>query len=379
MVFRMTGCSVPSERQRARSVLAILTATALLALAGCSARAAPVDNLRVPPGFSIALVNAKIPGARFLAVAPKGDIVVSEPGSGRVVSLPANATQNSEPRVVAEGIPLAHGLAFRGSDLYIAGRAGVSRLSYPGGQPTALFSNMPQGGDHNNRALALSKSGAIFVSSGSSCNVCDEPDPRFATVLRYDPTGGTGRIYASGLRNASGLAFDESGRLWAVINGRDNIGDDLPPEELVEIKDGGNYGWPYCYAAPGGRVPNPEYNDQSKCSRTVHPGFLYQAHSAPLQITFYDGKQFPQAYRGAAFVAMHGSWNRSVKTGYKVVAIFFKDGKPDHAQDFVTGFLGSDQSVSGRPVGVAVGQDGSLYISDDLNGAIYRVTYKPKM
>ena len=357
------------------SLALIFAVLMVLSLPACSARASD-GNLHVPPGFSITLVNGRIPNARFLAVAPNGDIVVSELNRGQVVSLPANATPETQPRVVAQGIPLAHGLAFRDNDLYIAGWTGVTRLTYPGGQPTALFSNMPQGGDHNHRALALAKDGSIFVSSGSNCNVCAEPDPRFATVLRYDANGRNGRIYASGLRNASGLAFDASGKLWAVINERDMIGDELPPEELVEIKDGGNYGWPYCYPGTGVRVPNPEYNDPSKCAGTVKSGFLYQAHSAPLQIAFYNGKQFPQKYRGALFVAMHGSWNRSTKTGYKVVVIFFKGGKPDHAEDFATGWLGADQSVSGRPAGVAVGQDGSLYIADDLSGAIYKVTYK---
>jgi glucose/arabinose dehydrogenase len=236
---------------------------------------------------------------------------------------------------------------------------------------------MPQGGVHNHRAIAIAPDGAIFVSSGSTCNVCAEPDPRFATVLRYNPDGSHGRIYAYGLRNASGIAFDDQGQLWAVINERDNLGDEQPPDELVPVKDGGNYGWPYCHAGDGVRVPNPEYGDPAKCAGTVRPAITFQAHSAPLQIAFYHGTQFPARYRGALFIAFHGSWNRSVKTGYKVVVVFFKNGLPDHVEDFATGWLGADQSVSGRPAGVAVGPDGSLYISSDLTGYIYRVSYKP--
>ncbi|MBV8282353.1 MAG: PQQ-dependent sugar dehydrogenase, partial [Candidatus Eremiobacteraeota bacterium] len=141
--------------------------------------------------------------------------------------------------------------------------------------------------------------------------------------------------------------------------------------------DGGNYGWPYCYAGNGDRTPNPEYRDPAKCAGTQASALNLQAHSAPLQIAFYHGSQFPARYRGALFVAYHGSWNRSVKTGYKVVAVFFKNGRPDHVEDFVTGWLSDDHlQVSGRPVGVAVGHDGSLYVSDDLHGTIYRVTYK---
>jgi glucose/arabinose dehydrogenase len=333
----------------------------------------------VPQGFSISIVSTRVPDARFMTFAPNGDLLIAETSRGRVVALPPGASPQADPTEVVSGVPLAHGLAMRGDQLYVAGWPGVERSRYPvpaGETPTTLFSDMPQGGVHNHRAIALAADGSIFVSSGSTCNVCAEPDPRFATVLRYDADGSRGGIYASGLRNASGLAFDDSGKLWAVVNGRDNLGDDLPPDELVEIKDKANYGWPYCYAGNGNRVPNPEYDDPSKCMGTQPSAFNFQAHSAPLQITFYRGTQFPARYQGALFVAFHGSWNRSVKTGYKVVVVFFKNGRPDHVEDFVTGWLGADQSVSGRPAGLAVGPDGSLYVSSDDTGYIYRVTYR---
>jgi glucose/arabinose dehydrogenase len=347
-------------------------------MAGCSARAASADDLHVPPGFSIAVVSTRVPDARFMTFAPNGDLLISQPSRGRVVALHPGASPQADPVVVVSGVPFAHGLAMRGDQLYVAGWPGVTRVGYAVSAslpPTALFSDMPQGGVHNRRALALAADGSIFVSSGSTCNICAEPDPRFATVLRYDADGAHGRIYASGLRNASGLAFDDTGKLWAVVNGRDNLGDDLPPDEVVEIKDGANYGWPYCYAGNGVRVPNPEYDDPSKCVGTQPSALNLQAHSAPLQIAFYRGAQFPARYRGALFVAYHGSWNRSVKTGYKVVVVLFKNGRPDHVEDFATGWLGADQSVRGRPVGLAVGPDGSLYISSDATGYIYRVTY----
>ena len=163
------------------------------------------------------------------------------------------------------------------------------------------------------------------------------------------------------MRNASGLAFDDTGRLWAVINGRDGIGDDVPPDEVDRIVGGANYGWPYCYAGNGNRVPNPEYKDPAKCTGT-HPSELnLQAHDAPLQIAFYHGTQFPARYRGALFVADHGSWNRSSKVGYKVVVVFFENGRPQRAEDFVTGWLHDDQSVSGRP-GRRCGRQGRLAV-----------------
>jgi glucose/arabinose dehydrogenase len=346
-------------------------------MAGCTARAASADDLHVPSGFSISVVSTRVPDARFMTFAPNGDLLIAQMSRGRVVALKPSDSPQADPAVVVSGVPLAHGLAMHGDLLYVAGERGVTRVRYPAADqsPTALFSDMPQGGEHNHRAIAVAADGSIFVSSGSTCNVCAEPDPRFATVLRYDADGAHGSIYASGLRNASGLAFDDQGKLWAVINGRDNIGDELPPDELVEIKNKANYGWPYCYAGRGVRLPNPEYHDPSKCVGTEPSAFNLQAHSAPLQIAFYYGARFPARYRGALFVAFHGSWNRSVKTGYKVVVVFFKDGRPEHVEDFATGWLGADQSVGGRPAGLAVGPDGSLYISSDTTGYIYRVTY----
>ena len=314
-----------------------------------------------------------------MAFAPNGDLVVSELGFDRVVAITKNAVPGDEPRVVLNGVPLAHGVAFRGNELYVAGWAGVTRLRYPnvpGATPTVLFSDMPRGPVHNHRALAIAPDGSIFVSSGSTCNICIEADPRFAAILRYDADGSHGRIYANGLRNASGLAFDDDGKLWAVVNERDWLGDDLPPDEIVEVKDGGYYGWPYCRAAEGRPVPNPEYNDELKCAKAESSAMTFQAHSAPLQIAFYRGTQFPARYRGALFIAFHGSWNRSVKTGYKVVAVFFANGRPQRVEDFVTGWLEPGERVTGRPVGVAVAPDGSLYISDDQGGTIYKVTYK---
>lgn len=355
-----------------------LAAALALVLAGCAAQAATTADLHVPPEFTVSIVSTRVPGARFMAFAPNGDLLIAQPARDRVVALSPGAAPDADPRVVITGLPLAHGLAFRGSDLYIAAWAGVTKLRYPPAEGAShrLFSNMPQGGVHNHRAIAVAADGAIFVSSGSTCNVCIETEPRFATVLRYDPNGGSGRIYGSGLRNASGLAFDESGRLWAAVNGRDSIGDDVPPDEIDEINDGADYGWPYCYAGNGTRIPNPEFAEPSKCAGTKPSALNLQAHSAPLQIAFYYGKQFPARYRGALFVAYHGSWNRSVKTGYKVVAVFFKNGRPEHVEDFVTGWLHEDQSVSGRPAGVTVSGDGSLYISDEKSGTIYRVTYR---
>jgi glucose/arabinose dehydrogenase len=244
--------------------------------------------------------------------------------------------------------------------------------------PVTLFSNLPRNSGHNARAVAIAPDGSIFISSGSDCNVCTERDPRLATIMHYNANGTRGRVYASGLRNASGLAFDRAGRLWAVVNQRDNLRPNhtnLPPDELDLIREGGDYGWPSCYPIGNRRVPNPEF-PQASCRRYLPTALNFQAHSAPLGIAFYESQQFPASYRGNLFVAFHGSWNRSPPTGYKVVAVSFSKGRPTGVRDFVTGWLTADYRVLGRPVGVAVGTDGSLYISDDT-GYLFEVSYAP--
>jgi glucose/arabinose dehydrogenase len=230
-----------------------------------------------------------------------------------------------------------------------------------------VVNDLPAGSGHLNRALAIDAQGRIFVSSGSSCNVCRESDPRKATILRYEADGTKGMIYASGLRNASGLAFDDHGQLWAVVNQRDNLvpnHTDLPPDEFNRIQQGGNYGWPFAYPVGSRRVPNPEFPD-ADVSAFLPTTLNLQAHSAPLQLAFDERTQ-------TFFIAYHGSWNRSPATGYKVVTVQVVDGKPQPPQDFATGWLTPQGEVLGRPVGVALGHDGSLFISDD-RGYIFRV------
>jgi glucose/arabinose dehydrogenase len=342
-----------------------------------------VPFLSAPSGFRVTYVSKHVPGARFMAFAPNGDLVVSETSPGNIVVIAPGSSPDALPASFASALALPHGIAFLGSKLYVATWSGVMRYDYPSKTPTTLFSNMPEGGDHNSRSLAIAGDGSIFVSSGSTCNLCAESDSRFATVLHYGVGDTIGTIYSSGLRNASGLAFDASGTLWAVVNQRDNIGptqsvtDNLPPDELDRLAQSANFGWPQCYPDPAAadRLPNPEY-PSANCAGQTPAALDFQAHSAPLGIAFYNAAQFPALYRGNAFVAFHGSWNRSSPTGDKVVRVTFAGGAPTGYQDFVTGWL-QGGSYHGRPVGVAVAPDGSLYISDDQQGYIYRVSYGP--
>mgnify|MGYP000103041920 CR=1 FL=1 len=217
----------------------------------------------------------------------------------------------------------------------------------------------------------------MYVSIGSSCNVCVEKDADRATVMRYDADGKNGRVFARGLRNAVGLAVHPGTRqLWATTHERDNLRpdhQDLPPEEIDILRDGADYGWPYCW---GDRRPNPEFGDRERCRTTVPPALAMQAHSAPLDITFLDrASMFPRDWRGDALVAFHGSWNRTVPTGAKVVRIRVRDGRPVSYEDFIVGFQAEDGTRWGRPAGLLVLKDGSVLVSDDQGGVIWRATY----
>ena len=345
------------------------------------AAAPPAPGVSAPPGFSVNLI-AKVPGARFMAFAPNGDLLVAQTAAGRIAIVHPGSAPDVQPETFDEGLALPHGLAFFKGQLYVADLSGVRRYAYPDRHGVTVFDDLPEGGMHDRRALAIAADGTIFVSVGSSCNVCAEPNARFATIMRYSPGVAQGEIYAKGLRNASGLAFDSGGRLWAVVNQRDNIGptqaitDNLPPDEFDRIALGADYGWPRCYPDPGGhrRLPNPEY-PQADCARAQPATFDLPPHSAPLGVIFYEAHAFPAAYRGGAFIAMHGSWNRSTPAGDKVVFVSFVAGHPAEMHDFLTGWIDERGGYRARPVGLAVGPDGSLYVSDDKGGNIYRVSF----
>jgi glucose/arabinose dehydrogenase len=209
---------------------------------------------------------------------------------------------------------------------------------------------------------------------GSTCNVCNETDARRATVQVYQLDGSHERLYTKGLRNAVGMAINPwNQQIWVTNNGRDLLGDDVPPETVYALKDGGDAGWPRCHA---GSIVDPDYGRAEACNGVLQPLVKMQAHSAPLGLAFYNASQFPKQYQGM-FIAFHGSWNRSVPTGYKVVFVPLNSSGEvsGPVQDFATGWLKNKDSVSGRPVGLAIAPDGSLYISDDGAGIIYRVTY----
>lgn len=333
--------------------------------------------LYVPKGWKVSVYAGGLEGPRHMAMDENGNIFVSLTSDGKVVALPDRDKDGAADEAVtfAEGLTKPHGLAFRGGELIVAETGRVVLLKdadkdLKADSKEVKTDEIPIGGGHSTRSLAISPSGEIFVSAGSSCNACVEKDKRRAAILKVN--GKKTVVFASGLRNSVGIAVHpDTGDLWGADNGTDYLGDDLPPEELNRIVEGGDYGWPYCY---GEKVPDPNMGSPERCKETVPMALGMQAHSAPLGIAFGKGLKFPETYRDSLFIAFHGSWNRSVPTGYKVVAIPFKDGRPSGGPtDVITGWLTKD-GPWGRPVQPLVGRDGALYISDDYAGAIYRVT-----
>ena len=310
--------------------------------------APPENPIALPPGFSISVYAHGLEDPRMMAIGPDGQLYVAERGASRVVRLPDRdgdgLADGIEP--VAENIAPPSSLAFyKDGSLYVGLTRRVLRFSQPDAQGVyqkqeIIVDSLPAEG-HNTRTVLFSPDGStLFVSIGSSCNVCVESDPRRAAILRFDPDGKNEQVYARGLRNAVGITFRPgTGELWATNNGRDMLGDNLPPDDIYRVEQGQDYGWPRCHS---GRIVDPEFGGVDACQGVGAPQVELQAHSAPLGLTFYSGEQFPQEYRGNLFVAYHGSWNRSTPTGYKVVRIPLNGDQAGPAQDFAVGWLKGD-------------------------------------
>ncbi len=363
-------------------------ASGFVPLAAQDYKPTPVDlpestyggKLKAPRGFVITEF-AKVPAARAMAVGPDGAVYVSLPRRNEIVRLiDANNDGVAETQEIAvSGLNRPHGMAFRDGWMYIANTDGVVRLRLgadgkASGTLEKLNDYSAMGG-HWTRSIVFGADGAMYVSIGSSCNICEERSEDRAAVMRYDADGKNGKLYSSGLRNAVGMALHPTTRqIWVTQHERDNLApdhQDLPPEEINILREGAHFGWPYCHSS---KVPNPEFNDTARCATTEPPALGMQAHSAPLGITFLDrATLLPAEFRGDAIVAFHGSWNRNEPTGAKLVRIRVRDGRPVGYEDFITGWQGPDGRRWGRPVDVLVHRDGSLLVSDDQAGAIYRV------
>lgn len=401
-----------------------------------SMRSEPFDVerfLNVPPNFSAA-VYARIPNARYMAIAPNGDLLVSQPSTGKVLLIQPN--QNGDPAIsdFATDLRRPHDIVFHTIDettyVYIAETHQINRYTYTNGDTTGqnrevVVTGLPDNSTpelrgaygHELKNVALDSNNKLYVSIASTCNACIEDtisDPVRGAIYQYNADGSNPRLFAEGLRNAAGLDFiPETNELWATVNNRDNIGypfnddwdgdgsndygkiipsyvDNHPPDEFTKVRDGGNYGWPFCNPNPNSEsgyndMPydldvqmNPDAEVDCGAMDRINQGI--QAHSAPLGLTFLQDTAFPELYRQGAAIGYRGSWNRTVKTGYKI-AYFPWDSTtqtPGDQIDLVTGWLNDEtQDVWGRPIDVAVDLQGNMFISDDTSGTIYKLSYTP--
>jgi len=357
---------------------------------------------QAPAGFKVEQFASKLDNPRLLRTAPNGDVFLAESDAGEI-KIFRGLTSEGKPeqtQVFASGLNKPFGIAFYPPGpnpewVYVGNTDSVVRFPYRNGDLKARgasqkLADLPgggrlRGGGHWTRDIAFSPDGKkMYVSVGSHSNVDDTDNNSVeyhrADILEFNPDGSGERVYASGIRNAVGIAVHpQTGELWASVNERDGLGENLPPDYITHVQDGGFYGWPWYYM--GGHV-DPRHQDKHPDlrARMLNPDVLLQPHNASLEMTFYDAKQFPTQYQGDIFAAEHGSWNKSARTGYEVVRVPLH--QQGHAtgeyEDFLTGFVTKDGKVWGRPVGVAVAKDGSLLVSDDGSNSIWRVSYSPK-
>ncbi|MGD2162166.1 MAG: PQQ-dependent sugar dehydrogenase [Anaerolineales bacterium] len=346
---------------------------------------AEIVDVDLPPGFEMNIFAKELDGPRFIAFGPKGDLYVAERGAGRITRLPDEDQDGvADRRVIFQAdLDRPHSIVYQQGSWFVGVPTGIIRLddndqTGSADDKSVIVDDIPGSGQHTTRTVAFIPDGRMLLSVGSSCNSCVEEDPRRAAIVVYENAQGEGgEIFARGLRNAVGLTIQpDTNDVWATNNARDLMGDDIPPDSLHRVEQGQDYGWPSCHA---GQIPDPDLGGAEACQGVPKPALQIQAHSAPLGLVFYDGSTFPVEYMGGLFIAYHGSWNRTDPTGYKVVFAPFEDSLPNgEIKDFATGWLDPEtEEVYGRPVGLAVGPDGALYVSDDKAGVIYRIQYRP--
>jgi len=344
-----------------------------------STAAAHLGNLTLPPGFHIALY-ASVPGARSLARGPKGTVFVGTQGSNVYAVRDRDGDGVGDDVItLASGLNTPNGVAFHDGALYVAEVSRITRydgieehLDAPP-RPTVVIDTLPTDRSHGWKFIAFGPDGLLYVPIGAPCNLCDRPDPRYASISRLKPDGSGFEVLVRGVRNTVGFDWNPAtGQLWFTDNGRDMLGDDVPPDELNRVtKKGEHFGYPYCH---GGDISDPEFGKGHPCSDYVAPMQKLGAHVAAIGMRFYRGSMFPAEYKGQIFIAEHGSWNRSSKSGYRVTLVRLKDGAPVSYEPFIQGWLSGEQDW-GRPVDVMEMPDGALLVSDDKAGALYRLTY----
>ncbi len=336
---------------------------------------------QLPPRFTIHTFASNLGNPRDMVFSPGGTLLVSSPKTGEILALPdtQNTATATNKEIVLKNLNHPHGLAFYKKNLFVATTTQVIRYDwnekkFKATNAKVLFS-LPANNDHNNPTIIVDAKGTLYVSVGSTCNVCYEVSPQSGTVLISNANGDTPRIFAKGLRNAPFLAINPlTKQLWATEMGRDYLGDTLPPDEIDILQQGRNYGWPLCY---GNKIHDTQFNPSKTdpCKNTTAPIYEIPAHSAPLGLVFITSSQFPKAWQNDVLVAYHGSWNRSVPDGYKMVHLKVSGNTITKAEDFLTGFLPknalSGKDATSRPVDLIFDKAGTLYISDDKGGNVF--------
>lgn len=352
----------------------------------CNIVLAAVDlsSIKLPPGFRISVYSDQTPNARSLALGDDGTVYVGSMSEGKVYAVRDENRDGIAERVhtLASGLNMPNGVAYVDGDLYVAEISRIFKLKDIGHHlaeppsPEVVYQDFPKDVHHGWKYLRFGPDRKLYTAVGAPCNICLSEKEIYATLVRLDPDGKKLEIYAHGVRNSVGFDWHpQTGELWFTDNGRDWLGDDAPPDELnVASKAALHFGYPYCH---GGEIADPEFGKRKTCSEFVPPAWKFPAHVAALGARFYTGDLFPARYRGQLFVAQHGSWNSSTPQGYRVVMVQFQGGKPVADQVFAEGWLQANGEVTGRPVDVLPMPDGTLLVSDDALGAIYRITYHP--
>jgi glucose/arabinose dehydrogenase len=341
----------------------------------------PLNEIKLPQGFEIS-VYANVPNARSMTLSPKGTLFVGTRKEGKIYAVPSQNTDSGAKKIITIGqaLSMPNGVAFRNGALYVAEINRIlryddieSHLSNPP-KPAIVYDKFPRDRSHGWKFIAFGPDGMLYVPVGAPCNICEPDGNRYALITRMKTDGGAPEVFARGVRNTVGFDWHPATKeLWFTDNGRDRMGDDVPPDELNHApKKGLDFGYPYCH---GGDIPDPEYGKKHSCNEFIAPAQKLAPHVAALGMRFYTGSLFPGEYRNQIFIAEHGSWNRSTPIGYRVSLVQLSNNRPVSYKVFAEGWLKNGRAW-GRPVDVLIMPDGALLVSDDEAGAIYRISYK---